>query len=124
VQIYIPSEAITPARRPGPAHSVGVRITEGVRQQVQEAAEAMGMPVSRWLGHVVACVTAADAPARWQPGVSAEEVAENLTRAALQSHNSRRYAWRFMIRVDEATGAPSTPSCSSSYNRRRTLSST
>jgi hypothetical protein len=62
------------------------------------------MSVSSGLGHVVACVTAAEVPASWQPRISAGEVEEDLTRAARQSHESRRYERRFMIRVDETTG--------------------
>jgi predicted HicB family RNase H-like nuclease len=64
--------ALPPERPPSPFQAISVRVTPALRQQVQEAAQAMGIPVSRWLGNVVQHVTPEDFPASWQPGAVSE----------------------------------------------------
>jgi hypothetical protein len=64
----------------------------------------MGVPISRWLGHVVQHITPAEFPESWQPGAGSEASWENLTQVRPRSHHSPNYARRFMIRVDEAAG--------------------
>jgi hypothetical protein len=95
---------ITQDRPQSPVKPFSVRVTPALRQQVHDAAHAMGVPVSRWLRHVVQHVTPEDFPANWQPGASPEGTWEDLTRVRPLSHHSPRYARRLMIRVDEAAG--------------------
>jgi hypothetical protein len=94
----------TIARAPSPAKNISVRVTQALRQQVQDAALAARVPVSTWLRHVVQHVTTADVQASWPPGATLEDRSEDMARRALQSHDSRTYARHFMIGVDEATG--------------------
>jgi hypothetical protein len=95
---------LTQARPPSPAQNLSVRVTEALRQQVYDAATALRVPVSTWLRHVVQHITPDDLLASGHPEAAAEEAWEDRTRRGLRSRESRRYARRFMIRVDEATG--------------------
>jgi hypothetical protein len=71
---------------------------------MEEAAKAMGIPVSRWLRHVVQHVTPEDFPASWQLDVSPEESWEDFTRVRPSSHHSPNYTRRFLIRMDQESG--------------------
>jgi hypothetical protein len=95
---------ISSERPPSPFQAISVRVTPTIRQQVEEAAMAMGLPISRWLRHVVQHITPEDFPASWQPGAAPEASWEDLTRVRPPSHHSPNSARRFMIRVDEEAG--------------------
>jgi predicted HicB family RNase H-like nuclease len=91
-------------RPPSPSQNLSVRVTEDLRQQVYDTAAASGVPVSTWLRHVMQHITPDDFRTNGPPEITSEDEEEDRTRRGLRSHESQRYARRFMIRVDEATG--------------------
>jgi hypothetical protein len=79
-------------------------VIPALRQQVHNAEIAIGVPISRWLRHVVQHITEAAFPTNWQPGDVPEESWKDLTRVRPPSHHSPNYARRFTIRLDEESG--------------------
>jgi hypothetical protein len=74
----------------GPVRHLYLYVQSDLHERVEKAAIAAGVKFAPWLYHMVRQITISEFPASWQ-----EE------RSEAQSHDSRVYGKRFMLRLDE-----------------------
>jgi hypothetical protein len=84
-----PIEKVEQSEGEGPVRHLYFYVESELHGRVQQAAIAAGVKMAPWLRHMVRRVTLADFPASWQ-----------AARFDERSHDSRRYATRFMLRLD------------------------
>jgi hypothetical protein len=75
----------------GPVRHLYVYVDGDLYDAVQKAATTAGVTIAPWLRGMVWHMPLTDFPASWE-----------AARSEARSHDSRRYATRFMLRLDEA----------------------
>jgi hypothetical protein len=89
-----PTEKFDGGASEGPARHLYLYVESELHRQVEQASAAAGMNIAPWLRLMVRQISMMDFPASWE-----EE------RSAVQSHDSRVYDTRFMLRLDKTSQA-------------------
>jgi hypothetical protein len=71
-------------------HSRYFYVPSELDERIEKTATAAGANIAPWLRHMVHQMTMADVPASWQEA-----------RSEKRSHDSRTYATRLMLRLDD-----------------------
>jgi predicted transcriptional regulator len=85
-----PTRALDQGDVQGPVRHLYLYVASDLHARVEKAATAAGMNIAPWLRHMVRQITILDFPGSWQEERSPE-----------RSHDSRVYATRFMLRLDD-----------------------
>jgi predicted DNA-binding protein len=84
------TETLDQGELQGPVRHFSLYVPSRLHEHIEKAATATGVKTAAWLRHMVRQITVTDFPASWQDATPPE-----------RSHDSRTYAERFMLRLDE-----------------------